>query len=98
MSGPVFFFWFIAAPLLGLCFFIWLIWFLSKENPNSLGRQLKPQIKVFVKDAYCPLCRENASDRDHTCSGCNAVYHRECMVEMSRGCCATIGCRKRNRA
>lgn len=54
-----------------------------------------PQLKISARDeADCPFCLSAVSE-DRVVCGCGAVFHRECIAEMGRGRCSTLGCDKR---
>jgi hypothetical protein len=45
----------------------------------------------------CPLCKEQLDELTglHTCTGCRATYHSECLNEL--GGCSTLGCELQGR-
>lgn len=57
----------------------------------------KTLIKARLKspDTSCPFCRE-AVDEETSCGSCGTPFHGDCLSELGRGRCPTIGCRKRS--
>lgn len=70
----------------------------KSKRPTSVVRAIKKanhqalvKSKLRKANPICTLCRE-AVNTEERCSDCGAEFHGECLEELSRGKCPTLGC------
>jgi len=70
----------------------------------SLGRLLRKAGSIEVvsssrvvlqTQATCPLCRNKVAGQvNSSCAACQTTYHVDCLLELTKSRCSTIGCGK----